>query len=55
MTGTGIVPGDDFSPARGDAIRIDIEGIGTLENHVAQTLPSRRAASCGPVCRSPVA
>ncbi len=35
MTGTGIVPGDDFSLARGDAIRIDIEGIGTLENHVA--------------------
>lgn len=35
MTGTGIVPGDDFALARGDAIRIDIDGIGTLENHVA--------------------
>lgn len=35
MTGTGIVPGDEFSLASGDAIRIDIDGIGTLENHVA--------------------
>ena len=35
MTGTGIVPEDDFTLARGDAIRISIDGIGTLENHVA--------------------
>ncbi len=35
MTGTGIVPADDFTLASGDAIRITIEGIGTLENHVA--------------------
>jgi 2-dehydro-3-deoxy-D-arabinonate dehydratase len=35
MTGTGIVPADDFSLASGDAIRIDIDQIGTLENHVA--------------------
>jgi 2-dehydro-3-deoxy-D-arabinonate dehydratase len=35
MTGTGIVPGDDFSLASGDAIRIEIDEIGTLENHVA--------------------
>jgi 2-dehydro-3-deoxy-D-arabinonate dehydratase len=35
MTGTGIVPSDDFTLAHGDAIRITIEGIGTLENHVA--------------------
>ena len=35
MTGTGIVPGNDFTLAHGDAIRIGIEGIGTLENHVA--------------------
>ena len=34
MTGTGVVPGDDFSLASGDAIRIDIDEIGTLENHV---------------------
>jgi len=35
MTGTGIVPGDDFTLAAGDLIRIKIDGIGTLENYVA--------------------
>ncbi len=35
MTGTGIVPDHDFSLKSGDRIRIDIEGIGTLENPVA--------------------
>jgi 2-dehydro-3-deoxy-D-arabinonate dehydratase len=35
MTGTGIVPGDDFTLAHGDLIRITIDGIGTLENRVA--------------------
>ena len=35
MTGTGIVPGDDFTLARGDVIRIAIEGIGILHNYVA--------------------
>jgi 2-dehydro-3-deoxy-D-arabinonate dehydratase len=35
MTGTGIVPGDDFTLVYGDVIRISIEGIGTLENTVA--------------------
>jgi 2-dehydro-3-deoxy-D-arabinonate dehydratase len=35
MTGTGIVPGDDFTLASGDAIRIEIDGIGALENYVA--------------------
>ena len=35
MTGTGIVPDDDFTLASGDVIRIDIDGIGTLENYVA--------------------
>ncbi len=34
MTGTGIVPGDEFTLHHGDEIRITIEGIGTLENHV---------------------
>lgn len=34
MTGTGIVPGDDFTLARGDAIAITIDGIGTLSNIV---------------------
>jgi 2-dehydro-3-deoxy-D-arabinonate dehydratase len=35
MTGTGIVPGNDFTLAKKDMIRIHIEGIGTLENYVA--------------------
>jgi 2-dehydro-3-deoxy-D-arabinonate dehydratase len=35
MTGTGIVPADDFTLAAGDRIRISIDGIGTLENYVA--------------------
>jgi 2-dehydro-3-deoxy-D-arabinonate dehydratase len=32
MTGTGIVPGDDFTLQSGDEIAIAIEGIGTLVN-----------------------
>ena len=35
MTGTGIVPGDEFTLAHGDLVRISIDGIGTLENRVA--------------------
>ena len=35
MTGTGVVPGDDFTLASGDVVRISIAGIGTLENFVA--------------------
>jgi 2-dehydro-3-deoxy-D-arabinonate dehydratase len=35
MTGTGIVPEGDFSLQHGDVIRIAIDGIGLLENHVA--------------------
>ena len=35
MTGTGIVPGDDFTLHHGDMIRIAIDGIGVLENPVA--------------------
>jgi len=34
MTGTGIVPGDEFTLASGDVIRISIQKIGTLENYV---------------------
>jgi len=34
LTGTGVVPPDDFTLAAGDLIRIDISGIGTLENPV---------------------
>jgi 2-dehydro-3-deoxy-D-arabinonate dehydratase len=35
MTGTGIVPGDEFTLAHGDVIRISIDEIGLLENRVA--------------------
>ena len=35
LTGTGIVPNDEFTLSRGDTIRISIDGIGTLENAVA--------------------
>jgi 2-dehydro-3-deoxy-D-arabinonate dehydratase len=35
MTGTGIVPANDFTLASRDIIRITIDGIGTLENYVA--------------------
>jgi 2-dehydro-3-deoxy-D-arabinonate dehydratase len=36
LTGTGIVPEDDFTLAPGDEVRISITGIGTLANPVAQ-------------------
>lgn len=36
LTGTGIVPPDNFSLAVGDTIHIDIAGIGRLTNHVEQ-------------------
>jgi 2-dehydro-3-deoxy-D-arabinonate dehydratase len=35
MTGTGVVPDQEFTLATGDVIRISIDGIGTLENKVA--------------------
>ena len=34
MTGTGIVPGNDFTLQTGDEIKISIDGIGTLVNKV---------------------
>jgi 2-dehydro-3-deoxy-D-arabinonate dehydratase len=34
MTGTGVIPPDEFTLARGDEIEITIEGIGTLRNVV---------------------
>ncbi|MBV9157706.1 MAG: fumarylacetoacetate hydrolase family protein [Acidobacteriaceae bacterium] len=34
LTGTGIIPPDDFSLAPGDRIRISIDEVGTLENFV---------------------
>lgn len=36
LTGTGIVPPDDFSLRRGDVVRITIDGVGTLTNPVVQ-------------------
>lgn len=36
MTGTGIVPPDEFTLAVGDRVRITVDPIGTLENDVAQ-------------------
>jgi len=35
LTGTGIVPPNEFTLAAGDVVRITIDGIGTLENPVA--------------------
>jgi 2-dehydro-3-deoxy-D-arabinonate dehydratase len=35
MTGTGIIPDDNFTLNHGDTISITIDGIGTLENTVA--------------------
>ena len=40
LTGTGIVPPDEFTLAVGDEIRITIEPIGTLINHVTQASSS---------------
>lgn len=36
MTGTGLVPPNDFTLAIGDVVEITIDGIGTLKNVVAQ-------------------
>jgi 2-dehydro-3-deoxy-D-arabinonate dehydratase len=36
LTGTGIVPPDDFSLRPGDLVRITIDGIGVLANPVVQ-------------------
>ena len=36
LTGTGIVPGDDFTLQDGDEVLIEIEGVGTLCNTVRQ-------------------
>jgi len=41
MTGTGIVPPDEFTLAAGDRVRITIEPIGTLENVVVQGRAAR--------------
>ena len=35
MTGTGVVPGTDFTLTSGDLVKIEIESLGVLENTVA--------------------
>ncbi len=40
LTGTGIVPPDEFSLRAGDVVRIAIDGIGTLTNPVVQGPPT---------------
>jgi 2-dehydro-3-deoxy-D-arabinonate dehydratase len=40
LTGTGIVPPDDFCLQPGDRVRITIDGVGTLENPVIQGVPA---------------
>jgi 2-dehydro-3-deoxy-D-arabinonate dehydratase len=36
MTGTGVVPPDEFTLENGDTVHIEITGIGTLTNPVAK-------------------
>ena len=36
MTGTGVVPPDDFTLQDGDEVSIEIQGLGTLRNVVRQ-------------------
>lgn len=38
LTGTGVVPPDDFGLAAGDLVRISIDDVGVLENPVVQSL-----------------
>ena len=37
LTGTGIIPPDDFTLHAGDLIEIEIQGIGILRNSVADS------------------
>jgi 2-dehydro-3-deoxy-D-arabinonate dehydratase len=39
LTGTGIVPPDEFSLRAGDRVRITVDGIGTLANAAVQATP----------------
>ncbi len=36
LTGTGVVPGDDFTLQPGDVVEITIDGVGTLSNPIVQ-------------------
>ncbi len=42
LTGTGIVPPSEFTLESGDIVAIEIDGIGSLTNHVYR-LPERRS------------
>lgn len=42
LTGTGIVPGDDFTLEAGDDVTISVTGIGDLRNHIERA-PGARA------------
>ena len=50
LTGTGIVPPDEFSLRHGDLVRITIDGIGTLSNPVIQgtLIRTRKVARWNP-------
>jgi 2-dehydro-3-deoxy-D-arabinonate dehydratase len=50
LTGTGIVPGEDFSLQEADVVRIEIEGLGALENpvvSVGEGATERESATVG--------
>jgi 2-dehydro-3-deoxy-D-arabinonate dehydratase len=40
LTGTGVIPPDEFGLKTGDIVRISIDGIGTLRNTVVQATPT---------------
>ena len=40
FTGTGIIPPNEFTLAGGDEIRITVEGLGVLVNHVEESAPA---------------
>ena len=49
LTGTGVVPGDDFTLAVGDEITIDVAGIGRLASRVGLRAQSWLRCAGGPL------
>lgn len=47
LTGTGVVPPDEFDLQPDDAVEITIEGIGTLRNPVVQGGPGTEEPPSG--------
>lgn len=47
LTGTGIVPPDDFTLVDGDLVHIEITGIGTLTNPIVKSASEQRTAGSG--------